>query len=352
MRTAFVGIGYAARWLHLPAVRALGGGSVVGGADPSHERREEWQTETGSPAFATVDQMLESTQPELVVVASPPDNHAAACLAALAAGAHVVCEKPFVETLEQADAVIEAARVADRQVAVNQEFRFLPAYAAVKQAIDAGSIGRPVFVQCNQFMDLAPWEEKVPWRAAMIHRSLFEGGVHIVDLVFWLMGSRMPASVRATTSAGLDAERKADAIHIVTMTFDDGAVATININRLTRTGTRYLDLRVDGETATVCASHGGRALVQLGVKRAQRPGIRVEFGLEGIAWEERGERRRTIGRNPRGASPLATTALHREAVDAMRSGRPPAVSAADARATLAIIRAAYRSAATGEAVRP
>ncbi|MGH2685833.1 MAG: Gfo/Idh/MocA family protein, partial [Actinomycetota bacterium] len=280
MRTAFVGTGYAARWLHLPAVKAADAGVVVGGADPAAERRAEWQEATGSPAFATVEEMLDATHPELVVVASPPDNHAAACLAALERGAHVVCEKPFVETIEQADAVIEGAAAANRQVAVNQEFRFLPAYAAVKGAIDGGSIGRPVFVQCNQFMDLAPWEEKVPWRAAMTDRSLFEGGVHIVDLVYWLMGKRMPATVRATTSAGLDPARRADAIHIVTMTFDDGAIATININRLTRTGTRYLDLRVDGETATVCASHGGRALVQAGIKRAQRPGIRLEFGLE------------------------------------------------------------------------
>src|SRR5204863_10046229 len=137
------------------------------------------------------------------------------------------------------DAVLAEAAAASRQVAVNQEFRYLPVFAAVKREIEAGRIGRPVYVQCDQYMDLAPWEEKVPWRAALTDRSLFEGGVHIVDLVYWLMGS-LPETVSATTSGGLDRDRNADAIHIVTMRFPSGAVATININRLTRTGTRYL----------------------------------------------------------------------------------------------------------------
>jgi D-apiose dehydrogenase len=349
MRTAFVGTGYAAQWLHLPAVKALDGGVVVAATDPSPERRASWEQATGAPTFATIGEMLDATHADLVVVASPPDNHADACLAALGHRCHVVCEKPFVETIEQADAVLDAAARVERQLAVNQEFRYLPVFSGVKRELDRGAIGRPVFLQCNQFMDLAPWEEKVPWRAAMTDRSLFEGGVHIVDLVYWLMGG-MPRTVQATTSAGLDPARKADAIHIVTMSYPNGAIATININRLTRTGTRYLDLRVDGEEATLRASHGGRLLVQAGMKRAQRPGIRIEFGLEGLAWEERGLKRKVVARNPRGSSPRATSALYVDAVRAMSAGREPPVNGREARNTLRIIRAAYDSAASGSAV--
>ncbi len=349
MRTAFVGTGYAARWLHLPAVKALDGGVVVGGADPSPERRAEWEQSTGSPGFATMEEMLDATRADLVVVASPPDNHAEACVTAFRHGCHVVCEKPFVETLEQADEVLAAATKAGRQLAVNQEFRYLPIFSGVKRAIEQGDIGRPVFLQCNQLMDLAPWEESVPWRAAMTDRSLFEGGVHIVDLVYWLMG-RTPTSVQAMTSGGLDPTRKADAIHIVTMMFADGAVATININRLTKTGTRYLDLRVDGEQASLRASHGGRFLLQAGLKRAQRPGLRLEIGFEGLAWEERGLRRKVIARDPRGASPRATVALYADAARAMADGRTPPVNGHEARDTLRIIRAAYESASSGAAV--
>jgi predicted dehydrogenase len=91
-------------------------------------------------------------------------------------------------------------------------------------------------------------------------------------------------------------------------------------------------------------------LLHVGVKRAQRPGVRVEFGLEGLAWRERGLRRRVIARNGRGASPKATTALYAEAVRAFSENREAPVNGSEARNTLQIIRAAYESAATGQAI--
>jgi len=348
MRFGFVGLGFAAEWLHLPAVEAIDGAQVLGGVDLEPSRRAAWSQRTRSPAFDTVGALLERG-PDVVVVSTPPSSHAEACIAALDAGAHVVCEKPFVETREQADAVLAAAARTGRQVAVNQEFRYMPIFRAVRDALGSRGVGRPVFLHCTQFMDLAPWDEKVPWRAAMPDRSLFEGGVHLVDLLHLLSG-RLPTSVFAATSSGLDPARVADAIHLVTLDYGDGLLGQITIDRLCKSGTRYVDLRVDCEQASLRASYGGRAFVQVGVKRAQRAGVRVEFGPEGLAWLERGASRRTLGRNPRKATQLATQALYREAVDAFRGGTEPAVSAAVARDTLQVIEASYRSARTGERV--
>lgn len=348
MRTAVIGTGFAARWLHLPAINALDGAVIVGGVDPTPERREQWSQLTNAPTFASTEELLSKTKPDLVVVASPPNDHASSCLQALAAGAHVICEKPFVETVEQADEILAAAASAGRQVAINQEFRYLPIFSALRDQLDSQALGRPVFAQCSQFMDLAPWEEAVPWRAQMTDRSLFEGGVHIVDLLYWLMG--MPATVQATTSGGLDPQRDADAIHIVTLTYPSRAVGQITINRLSKTGTRYLDVRLDCERGALRASHGGRALLSLGMKRAHRPGVLLEVGLEGSAWSEQGTRRKSLGRSPRNASAKATTELYREAVAAMQKGQEPPISARQARETLRIIKASYESAKTGQTV--
>lgn len=349
MRFGFVGLGFAAAWLHLPAVRSLGDAVIVGGTDTQGDRRDAWVAAGAGPVFEDLESLLEVGRPDVVVVSTPPDSHASTCIAALEAGAHVLCEKPFVTSLAEADAVLGAATSAGRRVAVNHEFRYMPIFSEVHRAVGTRGVGAPVFLHCTQFMDLAPWDEKVPWRAAMPDRSLFEGGVHLVDLLHHLAG-RSPSSVFAMTSSGLDPGRSADAIHLVTLDYGDGLVGQITIDRLCRAGTRYVDLRVDCEEASLRASFGGRALLQVGVKRAQRGGIRVELGFEGLAWSERGSRRRTLARNPRRATQKATALLYRDVVDAFRRDVEPSASGAVARQTLQIIEASYRSARTGERV--
>ncbi len=349
MRFAFVGLGHAARWLHLPAVRSVPGAEVVGGADSSQESRAAWRRLEAGPAYDTADELLERTSPDVVVIATPPDSHAALCLQALDAGAHVVCEKPFTETVDEADEIIRRASEVRRTVVVNQEFRYMPIYSCIPPLIGTPGYGRPVFLHVTQFMDLAPWEEKVAWRAAMPNRTLFEGGVHIIDLIYAYLGE-LPERVFAVTSSGLESGRDADAIHLVTLDFGRGRLAQVTIDRLSKTGTRYLDLRLDLEEASVRASHGGRAYVQLGIKRAQRPGMRVDFGLEGLAWVERGERRKVLARNPREVTVHATRLLYQDAFAHIERGQEPPTSARAARETLRIIEAAYESARTGQVV--
>lgn len=349
MRFGFVGLGFATQALHLPSVRALEGSHSVGGVDSAPQRRHEWAALDAGPAHESLDALLEHGRPEVVVVAAPPDVHADLCVSALDAGANVICEKPFVETDAQAEKVLDAAMRNERFVAVNHEFRYMPIFSAVKVAMNRADVGRPVFLHATQFMDLAPWDEKVPWRAAMPDRALFEGGVHIVDLLHMLAG-RLPESVFAMTSSGLDPGRRADAIHLVTLDYGGGLLGQITIDRLCQAGTRYVDLRVDCERASLCSSFGGHALLQVGIKRAERPGVRLDFGPEGLAWMERGLRRKALARNPRHSNVKATTALYAGAVDAFRRGVEPPTTARIARDTLRIIEASYRSARTGQRV--
>lgn len=341
-----VGLGYAASALHLPALRAHPALDLVGGADPDPARRAAWEAAGAGVAYPSLDALLEEARPDVVVVASPPHTHAELCVRALEAGAHVMCEKPFVENVRQADDVLAVADRTRRSVAVNHEFRYMPIFSAVRKAVGQTGVGRAVFMSCVQLMDLAPWEEGVPWRAAMERRSLFEGGVHLVDLLQSVAG-RAPARVSGQASAGLDPARESDAIHLVTLDYGEGLLAQLTINRLCKAGTRYVDLRVDCEDASLRASYGGRAFVRMGFKRAERAGIRVDFGREGLAWAERGTRRRVLARNPRRATAKATAALYRDTLAAWQQGADPPTSGHLARQTLAVVDAAYRSSGTG-----
>jgi predicted dehydrogenase len=183
----------------------------------------------------------------------------------------------------------------------------------------------------------------------MPNRTLFEGGVHLVDLMLTLTGEP-PVAVYARSSPGLDSAQVADAIHLVLLEFPGGRLGQITIDRLCKAGTRYVELRADCEHASLRASYGGRALVQAGLKRAERPAIRLVYGLGGVAWLERGTTRKTIGRNPRHPEILATRTLVGKIVEALAEGREPPSSAREARSVLEVIAAAYRSAETGERI--
>jgi predicted dehydrogenase len=349
MRAAVVGLGWAAGEFHLPALRALDDVELVGGADRSEEQRTRWVESTGTPAFESIEQLIDSTRPELVIVGTPPSSHAELSIRALEGGAHVICEKPFVSTVEEADRVLATAAATGRNVAVNHQYRAKPVFRAVKEQIGRPGIGRLVFCQISQLMDLPPWDEPVPWRAAMPNRTLFEAGCHLVDLLLDLY-EELPQAVYARHSSGLDATRQADAVHLVLLEFSGGRLAQITIDRLCRAGTRYIELRADCEEASLRASHGGRVLLQMGMKRAERPGFHLHYGLGGVAWAEVGTRRKKLARNPRNPGVAATVTLFREIVTALREGREPPSSGRQARDGLLVIEAAYRSGESGQRV--
>lgn len=349
MKVALIGLGFAARSLHLPALVALNGVEVVGGFDVSADQRRSWNELGIAPASGSIEEMFEERAPDVVVVGTPPDTHGQYCISAIDAGANVLCEKPFVATSTEADEVLAHADAAGVSIAVNHEFRFMPIFSTLADAVGGRDVGRPVMLQCLQLMDLAPWDEKVPWRAAMPERSLFEGGVHLVDLMHMVIG-RLPLSVSASTSSGLDPTKVADAIHLVTLDYGEGVLGQITIQRLCRSGTRYVELRVDCEQASLRASFGGRAFARIGLKRAEAPGIRIDYGPEGLSWLERGHKRRVLGRNPRGATALATQSLWEATIDAWRRGVVPPTAATTARDTLKVIEASYESARTGRRV--
>jgi predicted dehydrogenase len=349
VRVGFVGLGWAARALHEPALAQLPHVTVVGGCDPLPERRSDWRHHTGLPTFERLEELIEQTSPDAVVIATPPDLHAEHCLRALDAGVHVVCEKPFVASTAEADRVIARAAEVGRCVAVNHHFRRQPIFKVIRDSVAAQRYGRLAFCQIWQLMDLAPWTEAVPWRAASSDRALWEGGIHLVDLLIEVFGAR-PEAIYARHSSGPGGVRGADAINLLTLEFPDGRLGQLTIDRRCPAGTRYAELRADCEHASLRASIGGRALVRLGKKRAERTGPHLEVSPGGLAWSEIGLRRRTLARNPRDAVVRATRELLTEFLACLADGREPPSSAREAREVMAVIEAAYHSAASGRRI--
>ncbi len=349
MRFGFVGLGRASRLYHLPALRRIENAELVGGFDAAGDQRASWAAATGLPVFPSLEDLLIRGAPDVVVVATPPSSHADLCVQVLEAGAHVICEKPFVTSSAEGDRVLAVAAAGGRRVAVNHQFREKPIFTAVREAIEAKRYGRLAFCQLWQLMNLAPWNEPTEWRAGMSNRTLLEGGVHLVDLLIVLFGER-PSAVQASHSAGFHPDSDADAVQLVTLEFSDGRLGQITIDRLCQGGTRYFEVRAECERASLRASLGGRALVQLGMKRAERPGLKLDFGLGGLAWAEQGLNRKVLARSPKEQDAYATHLLFQQITRAFEADVEPPSSGREGRDVIAVIEAAYEAAERGERV--
>lgn len=348
MRVVLVGLGNAGHTLHLPALSRMIGIEVVGACDVDAERRARAAETWSVPTFEEYEGMLQEAEPELVIIGTPPDSHHAYCLAALDAGADVICEKPFVSSLQEADDIIAAAEATGRRVALNHEFREMPIFRAVRDQIGRQGVGSLTLVQVWQLMDLPPWAEP-GWRGKMLQRTLYEAGVHLVDFVMALFGEK-PVAVSATTSTCGVREGESDAVALATLEFSRGRVAQITQNRLCKGETQYFEVRADCAEASVRASFGGRARVTAGLFRSTRPHLRMEYGVAGIAWVERGSRRSQIARNPKDPGAVATQYVFEKTIDAFRNGTEPPASAQVARDVLEVIGACYLSADEGRRI--
>ncbi|WP_327010506.1 Gfo/Idh/MocA family oxidoreductase [Dactylosporangium sp. NBC_01737] len=141
-RAIVVGTGFGLR-VHVPALRAAGF-QVAALVGQDAERTTRRAQRVGVPAgFDSLAAALHATDAEVVTIATPPDTHAELAGLAIAAGRHVICEKPLALSVEQAEAVTKAADAAGVIALVGTEFRWDPTVEAVRDAIAAGRVGRP-----------------------------------------------------------------------------------------------------------------------------------------------------------------------------------------------------------------
>jgi len=148
-----VGSGFGAR-VHVPALRAAGF-SVVAlvGRDADRTRRRAERLHVPH-ALTALDDGLALPGVAAVTVATPPATHCELTLAALAAGKHVLCEKPFALDAREAEAMLHAAEAASVVHLVGHEFRWATERAVAARAIATGEIGEPRLATLLQHFDL------------------------------------------------------------------------------------------------------------------------------------------------------------------------------------------------------
>lgn len=225
MRVAVVGTGFGCR-VHVPALRAAGFDVVaLVGQDADRTARRAQRLDIPSACSSLEDAL--ALDLDAVTIATPPDTHSSLTLRALAAGMHVLCEKPFALDASLAQAMASAAEAAGRVGLVAHEFRFAQDRALVARLIADGSIGDPRLATLVQHISLvADRSTPVPswwWDASRGGGWLLASGSHVVDQVRHWLGDI--AMVRS--SAVLHRANDADDTFTAHLLMESGCEVTV-----------------------------------------------------------------------------------------------------------------------------
>ena len=193
LRVGVVGGGFVAEAVHLPALLALPEVERVAVCDHSRERASGLLATYGlASAYTHYLEMLEAEELDAVIVAVPNRLHRPVTLAALERGVPVLCEKPLALDVGEAREMCDAAARLGLPNAVNFTYRFVPAVRRVKELIEEGFVGQPLFVNVQWFQQLYV-DPDLPavWRLTREHAGtgvLGDLGSHVMDLLSWWLG--------------------------------------------------------------------------------------------------------------------------------------------------------------------
>ncbi|WP_193597845.1 Gfo/Idh/MocA family protein [Microbacterium sp. YJN-G] len=253
LRCVLVGTGAVAN-LHAKAVAAHPRAQMVAVADLSAERAAEFAAQHAVPAsYDDYEGMLAAERPDVVLICTPPAPHRAQALAAFAAGAHVIVEKPPAPSLDELDDMRAAADAAGRQLAVVFQQRTGTAAAHVRRLLSEGALGRPLVAVCQTLWFRDAGYFAVPWRGNWQTEgggTTLGHGIHQIDLLAHLLGDWSSVQGRLFRT---DRETETEDVSTATVVFDGGAVAQIVTSAVSPRETS--SIRIDTQKATVTVDH-------------------------------------------------------------------------------------------------
>lgn len=298
VRVGVIGVGYLGRF-HAEKYAALPQARLVAVVDTNPERAQAIAQNVCTQAVTNYRELI--GQVDAVSIVTPTREHFRVAHDFLAAGVHVLLEKPMTQTLEQADQLISMAENNGCVLQIGHLERFNPAFVAIGPRLH-----RPMFMEAHR---LAMFTER-----GLEVDVILDLMIHDLDIVLRIM-QEPPTEIRAS---GIPVLTKLPDIATVRLQFANGAVANLTASRISTKSLRKL--RVFQENSYIVADYGQKRAYIL-MKEAERDisGF-PEISMEDLEIEE-------------------TDALGEEIIsflDSVRTRRPPAVSGIEGRRALAL----------------
>ena len=333
--------------LHVQAIAATAGAKLVAVMDSDPVRLAEASDKYGVQAYTDLAEFLQQPGLEVVTVCVPSGLHAQIGVQAAQAGKHIVMEKPIEISLEAADRLIMACRQAGVKLAVISQHRFSPGIRQVREALEAGRFGPLVlgdavvkWYRTQQYYDSGDWRGTFALDGG---GALMNQAIHYVDQLQWMFGpvASIKAAV-ATKAHNIEVEDVALAL----LTFANGALGTIQASTAIYPGLPER-LEISGLNGTAIVESGKIKLWE----------FKDEKGETDFYGRKAGAEESPPGEKVGGAAdPTAVGYANHAAqladfVAALRENREPLVNGEEARKSLEIILAVYRSAREGREIK-
>lgn len=204
-RVAVLGCGRIAH-VHAGYLRQVPEVEFVGACDLNADSREAFTRRWQVPTYAEIDEMLGAAQPDMVHVLTPPATHAPLAIQLLNAGVHVLVEKPMAFTVNEADAMVTAARRAGKWLTVDHNRWFDPVVQHARALLESGQLGSLVGVEV--FQGAAVGEAELPagehahWKASLPGGILYDLAPHPTYMLRGFVGAVDDVKVVTCTDDG------------------------------------------------------------------------------------------------------------------------------------------------------
>jgi predicted dehydrogenase len=205
-----IGAGFIGR-VHMQTFGEIDGAEVVGCTDAALELAAAAAKQYTVPrVFESADELINSPDVDAVVVAVPNRMHAPLTVQALAAGKHVLCEKPMALNGDAAREIVAAQRASGKTAMVAHQMRWLAAPQEAKRLVEAGELGEVYNAKCGMMRrkNIPGWGSWFTRMAESGGGPLIDLGVHVLDMAIWLMGNPRPVSVFGSTYAKFGPEKR------------------------------------------------------------------------------------------------------------------------------------------------
>jgi 1,5-anhydro-D-fructose reductase (1,5-anhydro-D-mannitol-forming) len=223
-----IGASTIAKEYMIRAIRAQGG-EAVAVMSTGLARGQAYAATNGiARSYDSVEALLADPAVEIVYVSTTNELHKAQTLAAAAAGKHVLCEKPLAMTVADAREMVAACRAAGVVMGTNHHLRNAATHRAMRDAIKAGRIGRPLFARVFHAVYLPPhlqgWRIKAPEAGGGVTLDIT---VHDADTLRFVLGDDPLEAVAMSQAAGMAGEGLEDG-NMAILRFCSGLLAQVH----------------------------------------------------------------------------------------------------------------------------
>jgi predicted dehydrogenase len=203
IKTGILGLGRAGWDIHAAAIEKHAHFCVTAVADPESERRDEAVAKFGCRTYETPEQVLADPEVDLVVIATPSHMHGPSAIEAMKQGKHVLVEKPFATSAEEADEMIATAAATGRVLAPYHPRRMHPDFLKVQEVIRSGVLGPIHLIKITDYLyrRRGDWQTFKRFGGGMLNNA----GAHFVDQALHLAGGQwhgLFADMRHVISGG------------------------------------------------------------------------------------------------------------------------------------------------------